>query len=228
MLYVIIDLALVAIVLICVWRGISKGMILSVAGLLALVITFFCAKYVADNYSDMFTDVVTPFVGGLVDEAAAEEFIGHNDSDLGSSDIAAISQKIFMKLGMSENAALIKADEVSEGITDLGDQLKKSISVSFVGTVSYVFTFAIAFLLINIAFAVVLNLTSIVFKMPGLRILNTVGGAVAGLIYGLLMVFAIAWVIRFLGFIVPNETVEQTSILKWLMNTNPLLGLMGF
>lgn len=225
----IIDLIIVAIIVLCVWRGFSKGIILSVAGLLALVVAFYGAQFVADKYSDKFIDAMEPIVGSMVDEATTQEYVEARTRDEDeSSQVFNVAVSVLNKMGLSQAAAETKAEQATSGITELGEDLRVAIRQSFMETIAYVFTFIIAFLLINIIFSVVLNLANVVFKLPGLRLLNWVGGSVAGLIYGLLIIFAIAWVLRFLGFVLPAETVERTVLLEWFMSHNPMFSLMGF
>ena len=226
---VIIDLIIVAIIVLCVWRGLSKGIILSVAGLLALVVAFYGAQFIADKYSEKFIDAMEPIVGSMVDEATTQEYVdARTRGEDESSQVYNVAVSVLKKMGLSQAAAETKAGEATVGITELGDSLRDAIRLSFMETMAYVFTFIIAFLLINIIFSVVLNLANIVFRLPGLRLLNLVGGGVAGLVYGLLIVFAVAWVLRFLGFVLSAETVEKTVLLKWFMAHNPMFGLLGF
>jgi hypothetical protein len=78
-----------------------------------------------------------------------------------------------------------------------------------------------------ILFTVIANLVNLAFKLPGLELINDIGGAVFGLLKGLIFLFAIAWLIRFLGFIIPESTLNKTIVLKWLMVNNPIITIFG-
>jgi hypothetical protein len=83
------------------------------------------------------------------------------------------------------------------------------------------------FFLVIIAFAIISRLLNFAFKLPGLRLLNSLGGAAFGLIFGVAIVFAGAWIIHYMGMLIPEETVEKTVLLKFFMNTNPLAFIFG-
>ena len=70
----------------------------------------------------------------------------------------------------------------------------------------------------------VLNLVA---RLPGLHTLNRTGGAILGLLKGCAVLFLCAWVLRYLGSVIPEETVEQTHLLKFFMTTNPFTLLGG-
>ncbi|MGI5972114.1 MAG: CvpA family protein [Oscillospiraceae bacterium] len=229
MTYVVIDLVIVAILLISAWRGASKGLILSIAGLLAIIIAFYSARYIANNYSGKFTDVLEPFIGGIVDETATKELRDKEVTEESENpEIFESAKNILISLGFEEQAAEAIARKALIGITGLGEDFKNAIANKFMETLAYLFTFAISFLLISIVFAVILNLVNVVFNMPGLHILNSVGGGILGLMYGVMLVFVIAWLVRFLGFVLPERMVEHTRVLRWFMTYNPLIKLMGF
>ena len=95
------------------------------------------------------------------------------------------------------------------------------------GTLAYVAVLIIIFLLIVIIFAVIANLLNLAFKLPGLELLNEIGGTLFGLVKGLAFIFAISWALRFFGFVIPETTVNKTVLLKWLMNNNPIIAIFG-
>ena len=53
------------------------------------------------------------------------------------------------------------------------------------------------------------------------------GGAILGLVKGCAILFLCAWVLRCLGKVIPEETVEQTHLLKFFMTTNPVALVLG-
>ena len=135
MLTVIIDLILVAIIALCVWRGISKGLILSVAGLLAIIISFYGARAIANNYSDSFIDALTPFVGSVVDERITEESVAHADKEnFTPQELSSIAQTVFVELGFDSDAASIKADDAVIGVESLNQDLGNSITNIYMET----------------------------------------------------------------------------------------------
>lgn len=224
----IIDILFVGIIVLCVWRGISKGIILSAAGLITLVLALFCAQFVADNYSDVFVDSMAPFASGIVEEAANEEYFGFElNTETDDDTILEVAESVFLRLGMSDEVARTQAEKASEGISSIGADLKDSISNSYISMLSYVLTFVIVFVLLNIIFSVILNLANIVFQLPGLNLLNTIGGGVTGLIYGIIIVFLISWALRFFGFAISEDMTQSSVLLQFFMDVNPISNVVG-
>jgi uncharacterized membrane protein required for colicin V production len=95
------------------------------------------------------------------------------------------------------------------------------------GTLAYVAVLIIVFILIVIIFTVIANLLNLACKLPGLELLNEIGGALLGLLKGLIYIFAISWALRFFGFLIPESMVNKTVMLKWLMNHNPIIAIFG-
>ena len=52
-------------------------------------------------------------------------------------------------------------------------------------------------------------------------------GGLFGLIQGCILLFVAAWLIQFSGHLIPEETVEQTRLLRFFMDTNPFALLSG-
>jgi uncharacterized membrane protein required for colicin V production len=65
------------------------------------------------------------------------------------------------------------------------------------------------------------------FKLPGLGFINGTGGFVFGFIKGMLILFAIAWAMRYFGGVFPDEAAGKTVFLKWLMSNNLLAAFFG-
>lgn len=91
---------------------------------------------------------------------------------------------------------------------------------------SYVALFAIGFILLAIVFTVAGNLVGVVFSLPGLEIIDKLAGAILGLLRGLIIVYVLAAVVRYAG-ILASSTVDATTVLKHLVNTNPIAVILG-
>ena len=118
----------------------------------------------------------------------------------------------------------------ASGVTDRAiremDEDKKDTTGTVYGE-AYALTLTIAFTLLAIAFAVIGNLISLSFHIPGLELVNSILGAILGIGEGLVFCFFIAWVLRFAGMLVKPEVVEETRLLSWLTELNPLVDFFG-
>jgi uncharacterized membrane protein required for colicin V production len=231
---ILIDLAIVAIVVFCGWRGFKNGLIRGAFGVVTLVAALFIANIVASAYSEEFTDMLNPFIGGRVDSELAEMMEESADEQGGMVAYPAFSVTVdgardtafyaLRRIGLPVSAA----DNVAERTTDgtvagfLSDALTDRLSSAF----AYVAVFGIAFLLVSIAFAVIGNLINVVFSLPGLRLVDMIAGTALGLAKGLLIVFGLAVIVRYIGIFAP-ERLEGTTVLYYLVNNNPIAGILG-
>ena len=162
-----------------------------------------------------------PTVAGL--DARLEyipQHISGRNMMLHGETLRAAAESIYKKLGVWQGKANTMADDAVENFRANDITFKNAVSARFVSALSYIFAFLIAYLLLNIVFAVIINLCNVIFKLPGLKMLNGIGGAVLGLAVGLLIVFAIAWAARYLSFLL-GDFVGKTKVLKFFAENNP-------
>ena len=74
---------------------------------------------------------------------------------------------------------------------------------------------------------VLVGAMGLVFKLPGLRGLNALGGGLLGLTEGALLLFLAVWVLRRLGVSFETETLAEAHILR-IFTTNTPLSVLSF
>jgi uncharacterized membrane protein required for colicin V production len=253
----LIDGILVLIVAFCAWRGFKNGFIRSVFGVLAVIIAIYGANLAAKAYSGEFTGMLEPFVGGIVDKAitrvtrpagnAQESAAGESktaaDSDnkteadnVKTKDAALtedkkdnvfeVSYAALRDMGVSAGASKLIADKVGGQMENVGQTMSVFLTEKLCQALAYIGVFIIAFALIAIIFAVIGNIFNLAFSIPGIETIDKIVGLVLGLFKGLLIVFVLAVALRYIGLL-PADTVEKTTVLEFLLNKNPLAGILG-
>jgi len=225
-----IDLAVLGIIAFCGWRGYRNGLIRGVFGIVALIVAIFGANIAAAAYSEEFTGMLKPFVGGVVDtaftdtnqESAASEPVKPDSGN--ESKQFGIAYDILRRVGLPESSATRVAELASGG--DVEGFLSDLISDKLSSALAYVAVFAVAFILIAIIFAVIGNLIGFVFSLPGLRLLDSVAGVLFGLAKGLIIVFTLATIIKYFGLLA-RDTIESTKVLSYFINNNPIANMLG-
>ncbi len=235
MISVLIDIVLLLIIALCAYKGYRKGLILGISGILAIVISLYGANLIAETYSPEFTDVIQPFVSGIVyksvDEAEEKTqekdyvYVGPEEGE--DDETYAVSYESLRNIGILKTAAERITDDVRGNVSKVGHELKEALSEKLTSTAAYVLTLVISFILIMIIFTVIANIVNLAFKLPGLEFLNEILGLAFGLCKGLIFAFAIAWVVRFLGFIIPEEIIDRTLLLDWFIEMNPIPAILG-
>lgn len=225
-----IDLAIIAVVAFCAWRGYRNGLIRGAFGVAALIFSIFLANITATAYSDEFTSMLRPFFGGVVDTALAEmieERIGAGAAIGGTQVLYGYEDyetafAILQRIGLPESAAEQMADLAATGTSALSDNISNMLSSTF----AFVAVFGIAFILLMIIFAVVGNLISVVFSLPGLWLVDSISGAVFGLFKGLVIIYALGVIVRYMGLLAPS-LLEDTRLLGNIVNSNPVANMLG-
>lgn len=231
MMHVVIDLAILAILAFCVWRGYRRGLVLGLFGVIAIFIGLFGANILAETFSDEFTDLVSPFIGGIVDSEISDG-LSSDDIEITSvneasdSEIEELIIRVFNAVGFSEIESASITDDLMSEIDKVKSNLSEQITSRLSSVLAYVFVFIIAFMLIMILLTVIANLINLAFRLPGLDLLNNIGGAALGLVRGLLIVLVVTWVFNYLGFLIPQEAIEKSILLEFFMKVNPISGIL--
>jgi len=230
---ILIDLAIIGTVAFCGWRGYKSGLIRGVFGVVALIVSLFIANITAQAYSGEAKGMLMPFVSGIIDSTITQlaedgieyQAIAHDhnidDLDFGTAYMA------LRQLGLPEAAAVNIAERtVEDGSVRQNSNLADLIADRLSTSLSFVAVFGIAFLLIAIVFAVIGNLVGVVFALPGLKLVDLIAGAVLGLLKGIIIVYAVAVIVRYFGLLI-LPTIEGTSVLKYIVNNNPIANILG-
>ena len=233
MLILALDVTIILIVVFCGWRGYKNGLIRGVFGVVSLVVSLFLANVAASAYSGEFTEMLDPFIGGVIDTALVDIMEDEAEYDLNefedSSDSFITAYTALRRIGLPEAPAARIAEftneDGEEGGTPTGF-LSDLIAGKLSSILSFVCVFGIAFILLAIIFAVIGNLVGFVFSLPGLKIIDAITGALLGLAKGLLIVLSLAVVVRYVGLLAP-ETIDGTTVLKYIINNNPLADIIG-
>jgi len=229
----LIDIAILGTVVFCAWRGYKNGLIRGVFGVVSLILSLFIANIAAQAYVDEAKAVLMPFASGIVETTITENAdngivyqpIAHdheiNDEDFG------IAYTALREIGLPEAAAVSVAEKSLEAyeIDDKDTTFPDIIADNLTTALSFVAVFGIAFLLIAIIFAVIGNLVGFVFSLPGLKLVDIIAGSALGLIKGIIIVYTLAVIVRYVGMLALN-TVEGTTILHYLVNNNPIANML--
>ena len=229
MTHIVVDVLLVLIVGFCVWQGYRKGLILTVAGVLVLVLAVWGASVISERYASDFEARVNPLFGWVSDEAAddAMRSAGYSAGAADEDFILRIASGAFVNMGVVEEEAQKLAGLVLEDMQENSVTLKSGISSVFIHVICKVLLFVFTFAIIALLLTLMTHFLGMLVKLPGLKLFDTIGGLASGLLYGLLLMFAIGWVLRFLGVIIPTQLIEDTTLLKFFVNQNPLVGILS-
>ena len=228
---VIMDAIVVIILVAAVCYGAWRGLFQSLAGLLIVVMALAGAGIAAGTFAEPVAGAVSPLVEKRIAEKV-EAAVRAQSSDFewpaeDWSETEFSVQEVFALLGLDEEIRTSLTERAQNAIRDTGATLASAVVESLVRFFVHGVLFILAFLAILLILKVLAGALGMVLKLPGLRGLNALGGAVIGLIEGALLLFLAVWVCRRLGVSFESAPLADAHILR-IFTTNSPLGLLSF
>jgi len=236
---VIIDIILAAVLIGFAVYGAQRGLLRTLAGLIIVVVSLVGAGMIAASFSGPVTGVVSPLLEEhftkKVQQAMAEQAENRDWESTGESDLTAEQLQILdllERLGIDEE----DWDSVTETVRERADDAGAAVADVLVGTVVETLTYSLihsilyilSFLALMLLLHVLLKAMDLVLKLPGLHLLNTLGGSIAGAVQGMLVLFLAVWVLRRFGVSFDAELLAETYILKFFTTHTPVSLLLSF
>ena len=224
-----INIVLILIMAMSIWRGYKKGFISGIIGVLVVVIAIYGGSILSSKYSHQVVPVMEPFVNGYVDSQktrdAALESMGYGNSDLSLEDVLAQDGSLRYDYAYECISGLGLGDEMSNELSEKsvsyaqknGVHMTEAVVAVLCDTISYVGGLVIAFLLILILLVAITNIGNISFKFPKMPMLDYIGGSVFGLAKGAMYCILLCWFLNFMGIIIGVDTLENTALAKFFL-----------
>lgn len=228
----ILDLILIAIILVSAWRGFKNGIIRGICGILAVIISLSGAGIISNAYSGEFSGMIQPFADGLIDGAVSdvlsdnkETLVTVRSSERG--DVYTVCFAALREVGVAEDAAEAIAKDMAKDTDSVDQDMTAMLSEKVSDKLAYAAVVTVAFILIAIVFAVIGNLINLSFEIPGAGKVEPIAGTVLGIIKGIIIMYALATLVRYLGLALSDELLESTKLLSGVVNNNPVANKLG-
>ena len=235
----IIDIVLITIIALCTWGGYKRGLIGSIAALLVIAVSLFCAKTLSAAYAGEVIPALRPFASGYLSATETREKVlerlGYGESDKSLDDILAEDPSLRYEYAfecMSEVGLYAdRADEAAARAVELSESKNESMTDAVTDvlcdTVSFQSGMALAFLIILIFITAVANLFNLSLRLPNLENLDEIGGAVLGFAKGIVYCVLLCWILSFLGLVIGKKTLDSTTLARFFLTfrflTNSLI-----
>ncbi|MDR0292777.1 MAG: CvpA family protein [Oscillospiraceae bacterium] len=226
----LIDLLLIAAMAFCVWQGFRKGLFLTVAGVVVIFIAAYFAGKAAAAYAGPVSEKLAPIMSWLAEDAIYEATRGRGriNEMTDAKEIAEVARRTFETMGVSGVEIDAMIDKVLLSLAETEQTVQETISVTVLYVAAYALLCLFAFILFLVGLTLLIHFLAAVFKLPGLHLVDKIGGAAAGALYGVLILCAVGWAVRYLGIVAGPELVENTTVLKLFVNHNMLAGMLSF
>ena len=194
---VIIDAIAVAVLAgFAIW-GAWKGLLRTLAGLLVVALSLAGAGIVASALSVPAAKLVAPAIEKRIearlDEAIQEQY-PHQQEGEGLS-----AAELLDLLGIDEAQWDALTFRAGDAVRDTGARLMTAVIESVARSMLYGVLYMLSFVLLTLALHLLVRMLDAVLRLPGLHGLNAVGGGLAGLAEGALLLFLAVWALRLLG-----------------------------
>ena len=225
---VIIDMIAAAVLIAAAAWGAHRGLFRALAGLAVVIVALVGAAVIANALAAPAARLVTPLIREnietRVDEAMAQQSqevqMPEADVDEGFeiADLLAL-------MGLDEDVRDSLVRQTEEKIQDTGISLAMAVVESVAQSILYAALFLISFVGLTILLKLLIRAMDLVLQLPGLHLVNSLGGGLIGLAEGALTLFLAIWVLRRFGVSFETDTVSATHILRFFATHTPLSAL---
>ena len=185
-------------------QGFRRGFILTLCSLLAVFLALAGGWFLAHEYAAPFQEKLEPVILEHLVPDRSDETEGQEDASL--------------------------VDSIHTQMEDAAQSVQDALLTQQAKAVSWLAAKAIlflaGFLAVLLVWVVLCHALDLVAKLPGLRLINKVMGAVLGLVKGLILLIVLRWLLCDLLNVIPPE-VQQESYLLPILDYLTVISLPG-
>ena len=220
---VIIDIVVIVVLVGFTIYGARRGLLRALAGLLVVIVALVGAGIVAATFTQPVTKLVTPLIADHIEkkvDAAIKESVQAPTSQDDEDDSSV--EELLDLLGLDREVRESLAEQALEKIEDTGATIAMAAVESLAQSIIYGTLYIVSFVGLSILLRVLLRAMDLVLQLPGLHLLNSLGGAAVGLVEGALLLFLVVWVLRRMGVSFETEALASAHILRIFTSNTPL------
>jgi len=232
--HIIVDILILSILAFCAWQGYKRGIIGGTLAVAFIIVAIWGGNLIADTHSDEFTTMFRPFVSGYLDRVEVESveiLVPEESRHLSTEDLMRLdprlepelASQVFLELGVYETRTEKLVERYfyyRDGIEET--TMNQAMTNVLVYAFSFLLLFVIAFLLILIGLTVIYNIIHLSFRLPGFKLVDSIGGGVFGFFQGLLFVLMLTWLLGYASLILPEGLVVRTWVTEFFVRHNPM------
>ena len=218
------------------WRGLFRA----VAGLLIAVLSLTGAMFAARELTPAATELIRPVIQSAVTRRVDDALHGDSSAAEGAAETekpqeapreSAVpdggpsrlqADQLLRLMGWDEGAAQALAEKAEDRVRQTGVSLAMAVVDSVMESFVYMVLLVVSFLVLSLLLHLAAKALDLAARLPGVSFLNGLGGALAGLVQGGLVIFLAVWLLRCLNAAPGAELVEQTHVLRFFMTSSPL------
>jgi len=208
---VITDVVIVAVLLAGIVLGARRGLLQSLAGVIVVVLAFFCAAWVARH----FADPVARWLQPILEQTLTSKIQSQTPATASAGDMLQL-------FGFSGRSLTELIEAVTARAIQTGRTLLEEVVGSVIHSIAYALLYVLSFFVIYLLLKLLLKPLDLASKLPGLRTLNGLGGAALGFIESALLLYLVVWALRKLQLVITPQLIEESMFLKIFVNYSPI------
>lgn len=198
--------------------GAWKGLLRTLAGLLVLALSLAGAGIIASALSVPAAKLIAPAVEKRI-AIRLEEAIQERRPDPAPGESLPLEELLDL-LGVDRARREALSDRTEKAVRDTGVSLAAAVVESLAQSMLYGVLYMISFVLLSAALHLLVRMLDAFLRLPGLHGLNALGGGLAGLAEGALLLFLAVWALRLVG--VSFDGQEGSQIFRFFTTYTPL------
>ena len=211
----IFDIAIAAILLLCLIVGGVRGFISSLLSVLILSAALLGSAILANTQADPVSSWLTPRVEQYMLDRLTDGRSDEAVSAAAASDNAALAELVDF------DAITGIAKRAMDSAVEAGKNMLEGAVTGMIRSLAYGVLFLLSFLVLTLLLRLITSPLRLAERAPVLGTLNRLAGAALGLCLGVLGMFAAASVLQWTG-LVDAATLRDTYLLKYFTQHSPM------
>ncbi len=211
----------VLVVILFAFFGLRKGFILTLFSLVALIVALVGAVLVTNhlsaNVAEWLTPHIQPSITSMVEKALPDEITNAN---LSTDQLQQVLQNTTFPLGLRTLINQLLEELPSLNAQSIVEDLSASLAAKIASLVAKVLVFLVSFVIILVLWRLVGRALNLVAKLPGIHLLNRLGGVLLGAIRGGIIVIIALWLLRLVGLLTQDQ-IDGSSVLSFFQSFSP-------
>lgn len=233
--FILFDVVVALVLLFFLWRGYSKGLVLTLCSLLSVVVAFVGATILTSALTPPVSHTIQPIIEQKLNQTFLEQIEKGgvlNDVSIDMTGVTDGQSTQSLPIPVEKALEALKSTPVFRGFADafqkaleknlvsISSNAAKVISEYIALQVARIVLFTLTFILIMIGWYFFSRGLDLAAHLPVLSSLNGLGGAVVGLARGALIVYLVCWLLK--GSYIPQDAIEGSYLLRFFCTLSPM------
>lgn len=201
-----VDLIIVGVLLLGLGIGARHGFLQTLGGIAATVVSFIGAGIAAAALSGTVARWIRPLLEKKITAGAADES----------------AASLVEQAGFFGDTARRLTDSITALVQQTSQSLITAVTDGIAQSVAYALVYLVAFVVLMLLCRLVLRALRLASRIPGLHLLDLLGGGVLGLGVAALLLYFAVWLLLRLQLVLTEDMVTQSALLRFFVDHSPM------